>query len=72
MPVLASRQLDEQNSFPGSAGHVQRGFAHDFSAIVYLLLPFTVMPHEIVWQAVFNKHGSQIFQVIIAQSSSPV
>ena len=39
VPVFASRQSDEQNSFPGSAGHVQRGFAHDFVAMILLLLP---------------------------------
>ncbi len=37
VPVFASRQSDEQNSFPGSAGHVQRGFAHDFVAMILLL-----------------------------------
>lgn len=31
---MASRQLSEQNSFPGSARQVHRGFAHDFSAMV--------------------------------------
>jgi hypothetical protein len=37
-PVFASRQSDEQNSLPGSAGHVQRGFAHDFVAMIRPLL----------------------------------
>jgi hypothetical protein len=38
-PVLASRPLVEQHPFPGSAGLVQFGCAHGFSAMVSLLLP---------------------------------
>jgi hypothetical protein len=52
-PVFAYRHLDEQNSFPGSAGHLQLGCAHYFSAMVGLLLPLRVMRVQGVGQALF-------------------
>jgi hypothetical protein len=52
-PVLASRQLAEQHSFPGSAGHVQFGCAHGFSAMVSLLLPLR-RPSRV--RKVFGRH----------------